>query len=668
MTRSPRTGGARTARARSGQARTRRAGTAYGWGAALLAVSLLSALPAPQARADAPALSIVGNRTQPVFSRADAVHQQVDVETEVDSDGDGRRDTVRMRILRPRETDAGLRVATIVEASPYWAGGNDVRYHDVDVEVDGLPPGGRPPRGARVPGLVTPYESQPAAHGRQPAAGLTAASLPWPGYTDNYFLPRGYAVAQVDSLGTGGSTGCPTSGGRNETLGAKAAVDWLNGRARGWDPQGRPVGAAWSTGDTAMMGISYNGTLPTAVATTGVEGLKAIVPISGISSWYDYYRAGGGVVAPGGYQGEDADVLAEYVHTRADREVCRPVIDRLTREQDRVTGDFTRFWQERDYLRDAGRITAGVFLVHGGNDGNVRTGHFGQLWEALKRHGVPRKLWLHQAGHVNPMPLRMEEWLDRLHLWFDHWLYGLDNGVLAEPPVEVEQSDFSWRRQSDWPARGTRDVRLWLNEGGLAALPGKPVRQTATDRGRTVPAEELVADPGATRPDRLVYTTGPLPAELRVNGVPELSVRASLDGSSPYVTALLVDYGTGTRATGGTVTDTSRQVCYGEGVPGDTGCAYRTRHRTETADFKIVSRGWLDIRNRHSIERESRVVEGREYRLRWAMQPQDYVFEKGHRLGVVLISTDHGHTLRHPAGTELAVRAGVSSVTLPVAG
>ncbi|MFG3306058.1 Xaa-Pro dipeptidyl-peptidase [Streptomyces wuyuanensis] len=650
MARSTRTGAARKARAR----------TAYRWGTAALAASLLSALPAPAAQADDPALSIVDNRTQPVFSRADAIHQQVDIETEVDSDGDGRRDTVRMRILRPKETDAGLKVATIMEASPYWAGGNDVRNHDVDVDVDGLPAHGRFAGDERVPGLVTPYEDQGSA-------GLSASSVPWSGYTDNYFLPRGYAVAQVDSLGTGGSTGCPTSGGRNETLGAKAAVDWLNGRARGWDPEGRPVGAAWSTGDTAMMGISYNGTLPTAVATTGVEGLKAIVPISGISSWYDYYRAGGGVVAPGGYQGEDADVLAEYVHTRADREVCRSVIDGLTARQDRVTGDFTRFWKERDYLRDAGRIKAGVFLVHGGNDWNVKTQHFGQLWDALKKHGVPRKLWLHQAGHVNPMPLRMEEWLGQLHQWFDHWLYGLDNGALTAPPVEVEQPDFSWRQQSDWPARGTRDVRLWLNEGGLTPLPGKPVRQKATDRGRTVPAEQLVAEPGTARPDRLVYTTRPLRADLRVNGVPEMSVRASLAGTSPYVTALLVDYGTDTRATAGTVTDTTRQVCYGEGIPGDTGCAYRTLHRTETADFKIVSRGWLDIRNRDSLERQSPVVEGREYRLEWAMQPQDHVFKKGHRLGVVLISTDHDYTLRHPAGTELAVRAGISSVTLPVA-
>ncbi|MGW0991573.1 CocE/NonD family hydrolase C-terminal non-catalytic domain-containing protein [Streptomyces sp. NPDC002486] len=112
---------------------------------------------------------------------------------------------------------------------------------------------------------------------------------------------------------------------------------------------------------------------------------------------------------------------------------------------------------------------------------------------------------------------------------------------------------------------------------------------------------------------------------------------------------------------------TSRLVCYGEGVPGDTGCAYRTKHRTETIDFKIVTRGRLDVRNRDSAARPSPVVESREYRLRWAMQPQDYVVEKGHRLGVVLNSTDHDYTLRNPPGTRMTVRTGLSSVTLPVA-
>ena len=91
-----------------------------------------------------------------------------------------------------------------------------------------------------------------------------------------------------------------------------------------------------------MIGTSYNGTLPIGVATTGVEGLEAIVPISAIYNWYDYYRANGAVRAPGGFQGEDLDVLAEYIYTRPDQAICRPVIADIVAEQDRVTGDTDR--------------------------------------------------------------------------------------------------------------------------------------------------------------------------------------------------------------------------------------------------------------------------------------------------------------------------------------
>ena len=89
----------------------------------------------------------------------------------------------------------------------------------------------------------------------------------------------------------------------------------------------------WHNGNTGMIGTSYNGTIAIAAASTGVEGLKAIVPISTISDWYDYYRANGMVRAPGGFQGEDLDVLTEYVYTRNDegphRSICWPTINQV---------------------------------------------------------------------------------------------------------------------------------------------------------------------------------------------------------------------------------------------------------------------------------------------------------------------------------------------------
>ncbi|MFC3998840.1 Xaa-Pro dipeptidyl-peptidase [Nocardiopsis sediminis] len=640
---------------------------------AAVAAAVAAAVLAPPAAADTPSLLIEDGATQVAFDYADAVYQEVDIRTEADSDGDGEPDTVRLRLMRPRETESGLKVATILEPSPYWAGIKDVPMHEVDLDDDGA---GTVPRGGPAQaGALAGTEDDPLlAQAAGPAPEGTMS-----GYYDNYFLPRGYAVAQLDSVGSGDSTGCPTTGGENETLGVKAAVDWLNGRTVGWDPDGEEVTAGdWSTGNVAMTGISYNGTLPVAAATTGVEGLRTIVPQGAISSWYEYYRDNGGVIAPGGYQGEDADVLAEAVYTRADQEVCGPVVDGLAEDQDRGSGDYTRFWSDRNYRDSADDITASVFIAHGLNDWNVKTDQGTRLWEALEERDVPRRLWLHQGGHTNPFNLRMDEWLRQMHSWFDYWLYDLDNGVMEEPAVHVENADFTWSRQDTWPAQGTGTVRLRPGPpngesppeavGVLAADAGDSGggRASFTDAGRTVPAEELATDPELAGRNALVHRTAVLPADVRVNGTVRVSVRAAMDGPSPYLSALLVDYGTDTRATGAVEYDRDNEICYGEGVPEDTGCAFPSHHVTETADFKIVTRGWIDARNRRSESWQTPVVADRMYRYSWELQAQDYVFKAGHRIGIVLISTDHDYTQRYPEGTEITVDTGRTTVDLPV--
>ncbi|PRX04527.1 UNVERIFIED_ORG: dipeptidyl-peptidase IV [Actinomadura viridilutea] len=622
-----------------------RAAGALALAGALLTATALPAAASGAARPAVPSIKVVNGETQPVFSRADAVTQTVSVETDVDSDRDGVRDRVQLRIMRPKETERGLKVPTILEPSPYWAGTHDVPMHPVDVD-----------------------EVQAAS--RRPVKRDLAEVFP--GYYDNYFLPRGYAVADLDSIGTGGSTGCPTSGDRAEQAATKAAVDWLNGRARGWAPDGTPVTATWSTGNVGMIGQSYNGTLPNMAAAGGVAGLKAIVPIAAISSWYDYYRANGGVVAPGGYQGEDLDVLAKAVLTRKNPEVCAKVIDELTATQDRETGDYGKVWAERDYVRDARNVKAAVMVVHGLNDWNVKVKNSVQWWNALKKAGVPRKLWLHQGNHATPFRWRLEEWLRQTHHWFDRWLYGIPNGITAEPRVDIERAPGQWETARDWPVPGTRTVALGLNAGpegqpgSLSPRPRPGAPQSMVDAGRTRTAEQLLVNEDRADPNRLVYLTPRLDEAVRVNGIPRMSVRASLDGRSPYLTALLVDYGTDTRPTGARV-DTGERVCFGQGVPGDDGCTTRQAHRTETAPFKIVTRGWLDARNRHSPSRTEPIAPGREYTFRWDLEPTDYVFKPGHRIGVVILSTDHDYTLRYPAGTRLTVRPGTSRLHLPIA-
>jgi len=203
---------------------------------------LLAPLTTPVAAAAAPPVPVFADgEAQPVFDPADVVRQDLFVRTPVDSDGDGQPDETHVQVTRPQVTEQGLRVPVVYQVSPYYAGGNDVANHDVDVELS-------------APG---------------PDTGPISSRY------DDYFLARGFAMVYAESLGSGQSTGCPTTGGRNETAGAKAVVDWLGGRASAHDAAGNPVVATWATGEVGMIGTSYNGTLPNAVATTGVAGLDA---------------------------------------------------------------------------------------------------------------------------------------------------------------------------------------------------------------------------------------------------------------------------------------------------------------------------------------------------------------------------------------------------------
>jgi X-Pro dipeptidyl-peptidase len=603
----------------------------------LIGVMIVVAPVVPAGAQDAPGIVVEDGMTQPVFAFEDAVEQRVYVETEVDSNHDGALDRVAIDISRPGETETGdLKVPVIFEHSPYredvWF---DVPYPSV--LVDELP----------QTSLVRPSNEASTGTGapRRPSPDL-------PGTLDDYYVPRGYAVVLGQSIGTGSSDGCPTSGDMAETLGTKAVIDWLNGRAKAFDEAGEPVTADWTTGTVGMTGVSYNGTLPNMVATTGVEGLETIIPVAAISSWYDYYRANGLVVAPGTYQGEDTDILAQFTagQERALGD-CADEIAELTAEQDRVSGDYNAFWRDRDYVFRARNVDASVMVVHGLNDWNVKTTHFAQWWDKLSRHRVPRKIWLHNGGHGGPgnnAQVTLPDgttWTYREteNRWFDHWLWDVHNGIMDEPKAIVQREDDSYTTYRDWPDPRARNVDLSLRADD-ATEPGVlttgrsgrgQVEQTFIDEGRTIPPTELVADPDTANPNRLAYVSPPLEDDVRVSGRPEMRLRMSIDNRpAANLTAYVVDYG----------------------PPGSTDEPF------------VVTRGWMDPQNRKSAARTMPVREGKAYTHRWTLEPKDYVFPAGHRIGLVIMSSDQEYTLLPLGGTQLTVSPAASELTLPIVG
>ena len=599
---------------------------------AALIASALALTAAVPAAAGAQA-TVEQGRTQPSYSYADAVREHVYVPAPIDSDADGRLDRVRVDIIRPRESGAGLKVPVIIDESPYYdnAGrGNESERKVYDAE-----------------GNVAKF----------------------PLFYDNYFVPRGYAVLNVDMLGTTRSDGCPDTGGPADVLGGKAVIDWLNGRAPAFRADGTAVAADWTTGNAAMIGKSYDGTLANAVAATGVEGLKTIVPISAISSWYDYVRSNGVLFAT-----DYPAFLSNFVDTDPDAK-CAAVRDRMSAEDGDETGDFNAFWTERDYIRgplaDVSKVSARVFAVHTVNDQNVTPNHLSNWWDALAGRNVPRKVWLGQYEHVDPFDFagRRELWVDTLHRWFDHWLYGVQNGIMREPRADVQLGPDTWITQRDWPAPLALDVPFRPRAGGSLGLLGTWRHETATFTDVGMDQDEMVADVGTPNLGRAAFTTAPLPLDLRLSGAPVADLRVKLDAPTANITALLVDFGEDARVdwrrTGGIATLTE-ESCHGESTAADDACYRTTATNVTTRPLEIVSRGWIDVQNRDSLSNPAPLPAGQYGRVRWQTLPQEYVFKKGHRLGLVLAGTDTGYTVDTPTGATVTVDLTRSRITVPL--
>ncbi|KUO10163.1 Xaa-Pro dipeptidyl-peptidase [Streptomyces sp. DSM 15324] len=575
--------------------------------------------------------------SRPVYSYAQAVREAVWVDTGLDGDGDGRHDRVAVDIVRPREPAAqGRKVPVIMDASPYYSccgRGNESQRKTYD-----------------------------------PAGNVVQMPL----FYDNYFVPRGYAVVGVDLAGTNRSDGCVDIGGRSDILSAKAVVDWLNGRARAYTTRTgtTPATAGWTNGRTGMIGKSWDGTIANGVAATGVKGLRTIVPISAISSWYDYYFSQGAPLYDSG-----PDWLAGYVDSPDARARCAAVQRRLVEEAPR-TGDWTSLWTERDYVKDARKVRASVFVVHGLQDLNVRTRHFGRWWDALAKNGVERKIWLSQTGHVDPFDFRRAAWVDTLHRWFDHELLGYDNGIDREPMADVERHPDRWATSTTWPPRGTRSTTLRPTAGTQPGVGSLGLRrgtgtETFTDDPR-LGETDWAAGIDTPTPAKAGFATGPLTRELRLSGSSQVTVTATPTAATAHLSAVLVDLGPDTvrdyAAAGEGVTTLTERTCWGESTAGDSACFKETAARTADVGFTVLSRGWADLGTYAEPGKGVPLTPGRRYTITLDLAATDHVVPAGHRLALIVAGTDKD-LIDPPADTPtLTVDLARTSARVPFVG
>ena len=577
--------------------------------------------------------------SQPDYSYANAIREAVWVDTGLDGDGDGRTDRVAVDIVRPREAaQAGLKVPVIMDASPYYSccgRGNENQVKTYDANGD-----------------------------------IVQAPL----FYDNYFVPRGYATVLVDLAGTDRSDGCVDIGGPSDVQSAKAVVDWLNGRAKGYSARsgGQAVSAGWTTGAVGMIGKSWDGTIANGVAATGVRGLKTIVPISAITSWYDYYFQQGAPLQDG------PEWLSDYVESDSAHANCAAEQQKIIDGSPR-TGDWTPFWTARDYVKDAAKVHASVFAVQGMQDLNVRTKNFGQWWTALSAHGVQRKVWLSQTGHVDPFDYRRAAWVPTLQRWFDHYLLGVNNGIQKEPMADIERSVDHWTTDPVWPAPRTSTTALHLGATATAGL-GTLGTSGHAQAGAT---ESFTDDPNlweedwataadTATPAKTAFTTGVLTKDLRISGSGTVTVTATSTTTSAHLSAVLVDLGPSTirnylgDAEG--ITTLTTRSCYGESTAGDSACYLDTAADTENVDHNVFSRGWADLGHYKSLAQGVPLTPGKPYTMTIQLAATDHVVPAGHRLALIVAGTDGGLILPPDTTPTVGVDLAHSVLRLPIVG
>lgn len=544
------------------------------------------------------------------------------VETDFDSDGDGRPDRVHVGVIRPRQTDTeGLKVPVIYETSPYYSSGPISResFWDVRHELGDTPP----------PRTPWPWIEQRA---RRPSLSNSHV---------NTWVPRGFAVVHSASPGTELSQGCPTVGGQNESLAPKAVIDWLNGRARGFTtPDGdEEVVAYWSTGKVGMIGTSFNGTLPIAAATTGVEGLEAIIPIAPNTSYYHYYRSNGLVRSPGGYLGEDIDVLYDFINSGDPerREYCNATVrdGEMAANMDRITGDYSEWWRQRDYLTHIGGVRAATLMAHAFNDWNVMPEHSVRVVNALRERGVPVQMYFHQGGHGGPPPLEL------MNRWFTRYLYGIENGVEHDPLAWIVREGANPMQPTpypDYPNPDAAPVTLRPTAGGSSA--GGLSLAVSAAQGTETLVDDVAYSGGElaraeSSPHRLLYATPPLTAPVHISGTPRITIRLASSKPAANLSVWLVE------------------------LP-----FIEERGRPTS----VITRGWADPQNHRSLTESEPLVPGEFVTLSFDLQPDDQIVPAGKRIGLLIFSSDREFTLWPAPGTELTVDLDATSLVLPVVG
>ncbi|CAM5776862.1 hydrolase [Labrys miyagiensis] len=461
-----------------------------------------------------------------------------------------------------------------------------------------------------------------------------------------WFAENGYAAIRVDMRGTGESDGLMDDEYLPRELDdACEVIAWL-------------ADQPWCSGAVGMMGKSWGGFNCLQVAALRPPSLKAIITVCSTDDRYadDIHFMGGTLLNDNlwwgsimlAYQARPADPTLVGAGWRAQwlqRLEHMPFFPALWLSHQRRDA----YWRHGSICEDFSAIQCPVFAV--GGWGDAYTNAIPRMLEGLQ---VPRLGLIGPWAHIYPqdgVPGPAIGFLQEATRWWDHWLKGSDNGIMAEPMLRAFIEEWTPPGHRDpvpgrfvgemkWPSPRVAPRTFHLAPGTLAEERGEVAEVafaspawTGAAAGEWMGTGVTGEEPADQRHDdafSCVFDSAVLTERLELLGAPEIEVQLASDKPVAQLCARLCDI-----APDGT----SRRIAY---------AVFNLTHRDSHAEPEAL-------------------VPGRFYRIALKLSDCGYGFMPGHRIRLAL-STAYWPliwpspeavtlTLRCPGELRLPVRA-----------
>jgi uncharacterized protein len=476
----------------------------------------------------------------------------------------------------------------------------------------------------------------------------------------HYFAGHGYASVRVDIRGTGDSDGIL----EDEYLPLEqqdglAVIRWLATRP-------------WCTGKVGIIGKSWGGFNGLQIAAHHPPELGAVISVASTDDRYadDVHYMGGcllawtalpwasTMLAYNGLPPDPAVVGEEWRKTWQERlEKTPPYIDAWLAHQRR-----DEFWRQGSVCEDFAAIQCPVYMVGGWTDS-----YRNAILRFLDGYPGPCKGLIGPWGHDYPedgLPGPAIGFLQEAVRWWDHWLKGQDNGVMAEPKLRAWMPAARrpaagqlthpgrWLAAASWPAPQVVTRSLRLGPGALgSAVPEPAATAAAVPAGDDEPelrirgTESSGADlgqwgghggplefPPDQRPDdglSLSFDTEPLAEPVEILGIPVARLELAADQPCALVAVRLCDVWPDGAST-------------------------------------LISRGLKNLTHYKSDEYPEPLVPGQRYAVDVPLNAIGYQVPAGHRLRLSVSPTYWPWAWPSPARVTLSLFPGGSAFDLPV--